>query len=154
MLPAALVALLLMCGSVAAADQGRINVFVDCRCPDQVGQTFCNGLKQQVHDSAGYLLASNANGYGMGVHLACVDLWQGIENQLAGTMSAISLTFTIYSDKLPGEVYEDSSVFRVGKDATDEISRKVMAALGQLVGMNASLFDRLRENTQKPAPKN
>ena len=147
-----MVALLLVCGVAAAADQGRVNVYVDCRCPDQVGQAFCNGFKQQVHDSAGYILANNTNGYGMGVHLACVDLWQGIENQLAGTMTAISLTFTIYSDKLPGEVYEDSSVFRVGKDATGEISRKVMAALGQLVGMNASLFERMRENAQKPTP--
>lgn len=135
---------------LAASDQGRVSVYVDCHCADKVGQNFCAGFKQKVHDSPGYVLADNISGYGMGVHLACVDLWQGLEDQMAGTMSAISLTFTIYSDKLPGEVYEDSSVFRVGKDATGEISRRVLAALGQLVTMNASFFDRMRP--QKPAP--
>lgn len=139
-------------GVLAASDQGRVSVYIDCRCPDQVGQNFCAGFKQKVHDSPGYALAANTTGYGMGVHFACVDLWQGLENQMAGTMSAISLTFTIYSDKLPGEVYEDSSVFRVGKDATGEISRNVLAALGQLVTMNASFFDRMRAVPQKPAP--
>src|SRR6266568_5142804 len=132
-------------GVLAASDHERVSVYVDCRCTDQVGQSFCAGLKQKVHDSPGYALADNTTGYGMGVHLACVDLWRGLENQLAGTMSAISLTFTIYSDKLPGEVYEDSSVFRVGKDATVEMSRKIIAAIGQLVTANQVLFQHMRE---------
>ena len=88
----------------------------------------------------------------MGVHFSCVDMWQGIDSPLAGTMSAVSVAFTIYSDKLPGEVYEDSSVFRVGKDATPEMSRKIITALGQLIGMNSSFFERMRaEAAQKPA---
>jgi hypothetical protein len=67
-------------------------------------------------------------------------------------MAAVSVAFTIYSDKLPGEIYEDSSVFRVGKDATGEMSRKIIAAIGQLVSANATLFQHLREAELKPSP--
>ncbi len=59
-------------------------------------------------------------------------------------MSAISVAFTIYADNLPGEVYEDSSVFRTGKDAAPEMSRKILAALGQLMSVNSSIFNRMR----------
>jgi hypothetical protein len=137
---------------VAADVNGRVNVLVDCHCPDSVGQKFCSDFKEKVRGSAGYQLAEAATSYGMGVHFSCVDMWEGIDSPLAGTMSAVSVAFTIYSDKLPGEVYEDSSVFRVGKDAAPEMSRKIIAALGQLIGMNSSFFDRMRaEAGQKPA---
>ncbi|MGH7935172.1 MAG: hypothetical protein ACREQN_18680 [Candidatus Binataceae bacterium] len=128
----------------ADAGGGKINLDVECRCADPVGQNFCADFKQKVRDSAGYRLADNTKAYGLGVHFSCVDLWQGIDNKLAGDMSAVSVAFTIYADSLPGEVYEDSSVFRVGKDATAEMSRKILAAIAQLVNVNAKFFDRMR----------
>ena len=33
----------------------------------------------------------------------------GVDSKLTGTMSAVSVAFTIYAERLPGEVYEDSS---------------------------------------------
>lgn len=138
--------------AAAAGDEGRTDIYVDCHCSDPVGGKFCADFKNDVRGSAGYRLMDSMKGYGLAVHFSCVDLWQGIDNQLAGTMSAASVAFTIYADNLPGEVYEDSSVFRVGKDAGPEMSRKILAALGQLVTMNATFFQREREASQKPGP--
>jgi hypothetical protein len=145
-------AALLLFGGSSNADGGKTNLNVDCRCPDPVGAEFCSGFKSKVAESPGYSLATNANGYGIGIHFSCVDLWQGIDNQLAGRMSAVSVAFTIYSDKLPGEVYEDSSVFRVGKDATAEMSRKIIAAVGQLISLNATFFQHMRAGAPASSP--
>lgn len=130
----------------AAGNQERINVDVDCRCPDSVGQSFCADFKKKVGESAAYKLVDNTTGYGLGVHFACVDMWKGLSNRLAERMhmSAVSVAFTIYAETLPGELLEDSSVFRVGVDAIPEMSRQVVSALGQIVTANGSLFDRLR----------
>ena len=136
----------------AAEATGKVDIAVECKCPDPVGQNLCSTFKKGVQDSAGYRLVDAAKGFGMSVHLSCVDLWQGIDSPLAGTMSAVSLVFTIYADGLPGEVYEDSSVTRVGKDATADMSRKILAALGQLVSVNSSFFERMRATAQKSAP--
>ena len=134
------------------ADAGKIDLAVECHCADTVGEHLCADFKNKVAASPGYQLTEGNTGYGIGVHFSCVDLWGGLENGLAGRMSAVSVAFTIYSDKLPGEVYEDSSVFRVGKDATDEMSRKIITAIGQLVSANETLFQHLREAEQKPSP--
>lgn len=137
----------------ADAGSGKINLEVECRCDDPVGKNFCSDFKQKVTESAGYRLTDNTKGYGLGVHFSCVDLWQGINQKLAGDMSAVSVAFTIYADDLPGEVYEDSSVFRVGKDATPEMSRKILAAIGQLVSVNSKFFDRMRAApASRPTP--
>ena len=88
----------------------------------------------------------------MGVHFACVDMWKGIQDKLSGRMSAVSVSFTIYSDKLPGEILEDSSVFRVGKDAVPEMSQEIVTALGQLVDANASFFENMRAGAQPASP--
>jgi hypothetical protein len=134
------------------ADTGKIDLAVECHCTDSVGGQLCADFKNKVADSPGYRLAEGGTGYGVGLHFSCVDLLGGLENQAAGQMSAVSIAFTIYSDKLPGEIYEDSSVFRVGKDATGDMSRKIIAAIGQLVSANATLFKHLREAEQKPSP--
>ena len=88
------------------------------------------------------------------MHLWCVDLFTGlpgVSSKLAGTMSAVSVAFTIYAaDRLPGEVYEDSSVFRVGKEATDDMSQKILSAVGQLATANKAVFEHFRA-TPKPA---
>jgi hypothetical protein len=87
------------------------------------------------------------------VHLWCVGLFDGlasIDQKLVGTMSAVSVAFTIYSDRLPGEVYEDSSVFRVGKDAADEMANRIVAAIGQLAAANKTVFEHIRA-TPKPS---
>ncbi len=127
---------------------GKININVACRCADVVGQNFCTVFKGKIQKSVGYQLAENTSGYGMGVHFACVDMWNGIDNKLAGRMSAVSVSFTIYSDKLPGEVFEDSSVFRVGKDKVPEMSDQIVIALGQLVSANSSFFETMRAGAQ------
>ena len=72
----------------------------------------------------------------------------GINSKLTGTMSAVSVAFTVYAERLPGEVYEDSSVFRVGKEATDEMSQRILTALGQLATANKAVF----EHAQPPKP--
>jgi hypothetical protein len=136
----------------SSADAGKIDLAVECHCPDAVGQQLCADFKSKVAASPGYQISEGNAGYGIGVHFSCVDLWGGLENGLAGRMSAVSIAFTIYSDKLPGEIYEDSSVFRVGKDATAEMSRKIIAAIGQLVSANETLFQHLREAKEKPSP--
>jgi hypothetical protein len=138
----------------AAGNDSKLSVWVDCHCSDAVGGDFCTALKDHVKDSAAYQLVDHADAYGIGVHLWCVDLFTGIPGvaaKLSGTMSAVSVAFTIYSDRLPGEVYEDSSVFRVGKDAADEMSQKVMAAVNQLATANKTVFEHMR-TPPKPAP--
>jgi len=135
-----------------SANTGKVNLAVDCHCADSVGKRLCTDFKGIVADSPGYQLTEGSSGYGIGVHLSCVDLLGGLENRAAGQMSAVSISFTIFSDKLPGEIYEDSSVFRVGKNATEEMSRKILAAIGQLVSTNENLFQHLREAGQKPSP--
>jgi len=137
---------------VAEGPSGKININVACRCADPVGQNFCAVFKEKIDKSVGYQLADNTNGYGMGVHFACVDMWKGIDNKLDGRMSAVSVTFTIYSDKLPGEVFEDSSVFRVGKDKVSEMSDQIVTALGQFVSANSSFFENMRAGAQASAP--
>ena len=76
----------------------------------------------------------------------------GIDSKLTGTMSAVSVTFTIYADRLPGEVYEDSSVFRVGKTATDEMSQRILTAIGQLSTANKTVFEHISSNPGKRLP--
>jgi hypothetical protein len=136
----------------SSADTGKMDLAVECHCTDKVGQQLCADFKNKVVASPGYHLTEGNLGYGIGVHFSCVDLWSGLENGLAGRMSAVSVAFTIYSDKLPGEIYEDSSVFRVGRDATAEMSRKIIAAIGQLITANETLFQHLHEVEQKPSP--
>jgi hypothetical protein len=138
--------------SIAAAGAGRLNILVDCKCTDAVGQSLCSGFKKKVQDSVAYQIATNNNGFGMGVHFSCVDMWKGITGQLEGRMSAVSVAFTIYSDKLPGEVFEDSSVFRVGKDAVPDMSSTILAAVGQIVSLNSKFFDQMRTAGQQPSP--
>jgi hypothetical protein len=137
----------------AADNDNRLSVFVDCHCSDIVGGGFCSDFKDKVGDSTAYRLVDHTDAYGIGVHLWCVDLFTGlpgVDSKLAGTMSAVSVAFTIYADRLPGEVYEDSSVFRVGKGATDEMSQRILAAVGQLATANKAVFEHIR-TTSKPA---
>jgi hypothetical protein len=134
----------------ADADDSRIDVDVDCRCPDPVGAGFCAAFKQKVADSPGYhLVSSSSSGYGIGVHFSSVDLWEGINAGMAGKITAVSVAFTIYAEKLPGEVYADSSVFRVGKNTFPEMTSKIVAALGQIVNLNSSLFNQMRTESEK-----
>jgi hypothetical protein len=153
-LPVILMLTILAIPSSGNAGDDRLSIFADCHCSDPVGQNFCAAFKTKVRDSSAYRLVEKPDAYGMGVHLWCVDLFDGlpgIDKKLTGTMSAVSVTFTIYADRLPGEVYEDSSVFRVGKDAADEMSDKIIAAVGQLATANKSVFEHIRE-TPKPLP--
>jgi hypothetical protein len=147
----AVLAALVPVAQKSSADTTKTDIAVECHCTDSVGQQLCADFKSKVAASPGYHLAAGNSGYGIGLHFSCVDLWGGLENGLAGRMSAVSVAFTIYSDKLPGEMYEDSSVFRVGKDATEEMSRKIIAAVGQLVTANETLFQHLREAGPKPS---
>jgi hypothetical protein len=148
------------------AESGKMDLAVECPCTDRVGEQLCADFKSKVAASPGYHLAFFSTapfsvggwisrgtniGYGVGLHFSCVDLWSGLENGLAGQMSAVSVAFTVYSDKLPGEIYLDSSVSRVGKDAADEMSRKIISFIGQ-VSANESLFQNLRRAEQNPAP--
>ena len=144
----ALVLLILPAQARAAggATDSKLSIFVDCHCSDPVGGDFCSALKDKISDSSAYRLVDHTDAYGIGVHLWCVDLFTGlpgVDKKLTGTMSAVSVAFTIYADRLPGEVYEDSSVFRVGKDATDEMSQRILTALGQLATANKSVFERI-----------
>ncbi len=124
----------------------KLSVLVDCHCSDPVGGDFCSALKDKIKDSSAYRLVDHADAYGIGVHLWCVDMFTGlpgIDAKLTGTMSAVSVAFTIYADRLPGEVYEDSSVFRVGKEAADEMSQRILTAVGQLATANKSVFEQI-----------
>ena len=154
LIPRLLVALLAVIpiAQRTSADAGKLNVAVECHCSDTVGEQLCTDFKDKVKASAGYALTTGSSGYGIGLHFSCVDLWAGLENGLSGRMSAVSVAFTVYSDKLPGEIYEDSSVFRVGKDATVEMSRKILSAVGQLVSANETLFQHLQEAEHQPSP--
>jgi hypothetical protein len=137
----------------AAATDSRTDVAVDCHCPDTVGAGFCAAFKQKVIASPGYrLVANTGSGYGIGVHFSSVDLWQGINAEMSGRITAVSVAFTIYAEKLPGEVYADSSVFRVGKDTFPEMSSKIVGALGEIVNLNAALFNQMRTESQKTPP--
>jgi len=134
-------------GAAGDAPDTKLSVFVDCHCSDPVGGNFCSALKDKVGDSSAYRLVDHTDAYGIGVHLWCVDLFTGlpgVSKELTGTMSAVSVAFTIYADRLPGEVYEDSSVFRVGKDAADEMSQKILSAVGQLTTANKAVFEHMR----------
>lgn len=136
----------------AAGNDNRLSIFVDCHCSDPVGGDFCSDVKDKVKDSVAYRLVDHTDAYGIGVHLWCVDLFTGlpgVDSKLTGTMSAVSVAFTIYADKLPGEVYEDSSVFRVGKEATGEMSQRIVTAIGQLATANKTVFEHIRA-TPKP----
>jgi hypothetical protein len=136
----------------AAATQ-RLNVIVDCRCADAVGQKFCAAFKEKVREAKNYRLLDSAAGVGLGVHLSSVDMWEGINGQLLGRMSAMSIAFTIFADNLPGEIYEDSSVFRVGIDAVPEMSNKILAGLDQIATINAASLAELRAGSKpKGAP--
>jgi hypothetical protein len=140
-------------GAAGNPTDSKLSIFVDCHCSDPVGGDFCSALKDKAGDSSAYRLVDHTDEYGIAVHLWCVDMFTGlpgVESKLTGTMSAVSVAFTIYSDRLPGEVYEDSSVFRVGKDAADEMSQKVLAAVGQLATANKTVFEHVRA-TPKPA---
>ena len=140
----------------SAGDESRLSVFADCHCTDPVGLDFCSDFKTKVKDSASYRLVERPDALGIGVHFWCLDLWNGlpgIDKTLTGTMSAVSVAFTIYApDQLPGEVYEDSSVFRVGKDAADEMSGRILVAVGQLATANKSAFDKIRNPPKAAAP--
>jgi hypothetical protein len=136
------------------APDAKLSIFVDCHCSDPVGGDFCSALKDKIGDTAAYRLVDHTDTLGIGVHLWCVDLFTGlpgIDSKLTGTMSAVSVTFTIYADRLPGEVYEDSSVFRVGKTATDEMSQRILTAIGQLSTANKTVFEHIRA-TPKAVP--
>ena len=140
----------------SAGDENRLSIFADCHCTDPVGLDFCTDFKTKVKDSASYRLVERPDTLGIGVHFWCLDLWNGlpgIDKTLTGTMSAVSVAFTIYApDQLPGEVYEDSSVFRVGKDAADEMSGRILVAVGQLATANKSAFDKIRNPPKAAAP--
>ena len=140
----------------AAGDENRLSVFADCHCTDPVGLDFCTDFKTKVKDSDGYRLVERPDALGIGVHFWCLDLWNGlpgIDKTLTGTMSAVSVAVTIYApDQLPGEVYEDSSVFRVGKDAADEMSGRILVAVGQLATANKSAFDKIRNPPKAASP--
>jgi len=61
----------------------------------------------------------------------------------------VSVVFTIFANKLPGEVYLDSSVSRVGKGAIPEMSQQMISAVGQQVDANSDLFSKMRTESQK-----
>ncbi len=150
---AALALLMLASGYSLGADDARINVAVSCQCTDPVGQDLCKSIRNEILVSPSYRLQDATRQYGLGVHLSCTDAWKGINADLTGHMSAVAIAFTIYSQDLPGEVYEDSSVFRVGKDAIDDMSKRITDAIGQLVKANAKFFDHERAVTAASAPK-
>ena len=137
----------------AAGGPERTNVYVECHCDDPVGEKFCGTFQNAVSDSDEYTLASNdTSGYGIGVHFACVDMFKGINDPMAGHMSAVAVAFTIYSEKLPGEVFADTTVFRVGQDAGDKMSDKILDAVGQIAKLNSSVLSKMAPATAKPSP--
>lgn len=137
----------------AAGGPERTNVYVECHCDDPVGKKFCATFENAVSGSDEYTLASSStSGYGIGVHFACVDMFKGINDPMAGHMSAVAVAFTIYSEKLPGEVFADTSVFRVGQDAGSEMSDKILDAVGQIAKLNASVLSKMAPAAAKPSP--
>ena len=139
----------ILISQAAAASNGRTDVYVDCHTPDAIGSGLCSTFKEKIRQSSGYSLVDNTSTYGIGVHLSSVDVWSGIEGQLSGHMSAVSVVFTIFANKLPGEVYLDSSVSRVGKGAITEMSEQMISAVGQQVDANSDLFNKMRTESQK-----
>jgi hypothetical protein len=143
-LAAAFTFILSSSGTVRAAGAtGKLNVDVECRCADPVGQRFCADFKQQLRKSAAYRLVDTTSGYGIAVHFSCVDMWKSIVERLSGHMSAVAVTFTVYADTLPGELFADDSIVRVGADSVGEASRQMVSALGQIVTANSATLDRL-----------
>ena len=134
-----------------APNDARNNVAVSCHCTDAVGQALCDSIRKEILASKTYRDDDNQKQYGLGVHLSCTDAWQGINADLTGHMSAVAITFTIYAPDLPGEVYEDSSVFRVGKDAIGEMTEKIVDAIGQLIKTNKKFFDHEHAAASAPA---
>jgi hypothetical protein len=59
------------------------------------------------------------------------------------------VVFTIFANKLPGEVYLDSSVSRVGKSAVPEMTTQMLSAVGQQVNANSDLFTKMRAKSEK-----
>ena len=133
----------------AADDSGRTDVYVDCHTPDGIGADLCATLKDKIRQSSGYSLVDNTSTYGIGVHLSSVDVWSGIEGQLSGHLSAVAVVFTIFANKLPGEIYLDSSVSRVGKSAVPEMTTQMLSAVGQQVNANSDLFTKMRAKSEK-----
>jgi hypothetical protein len=139
--------------AIAAGGPERSNVYVECHCDDPVGRKFCGTFENAVSGSDEYTLASSStSGYGIGVHFACVDMFKGINDPMAGHMSAVAVAFTIYSERLPGEVFADTSVFRVGQDAGSEMSDKILDAVGQIAKLNASVLSKMAPAAAKPSP--
>lgn len=144
--------------AAGGATDTRLGIFVDCHCSDPVGDDFCGAFQDKVKGSTDYRLVDHPDNYGIAVHLYCIDMFSklsSVDSKLNGTMSAVSVAFTIYAvDRLPGEVYEDSSVFRVGKDATDDMAQSLLTAVGQIATANKAVFDKIRavEKAEKPTP--
>jgi hypothetical protein len=144
--------------AAGGATDTKLGIYVECHCSDPVGDDFCGAVKDKVKDSTTYRLVDHPDSYGIGVHLFCIDMFSklpSVDSKLSGTMSAVSVAFTLYAvDRLPGEVYDDSSVFRVGKDATDEMATSLLTAVGQIATANKSVFEKIRasEKAEKPAP--
>ncbi len=57
---------LLPVAGTSRADAGKINLAVECHCPDSVGQHLCADFKSKVAASPGYQLATGNTGYGIG----------------------------------------------------------------------------------------
>jgi hypothetical protein len=148
------VAMLLPRAARAAGAPERLQVYVDCHCPDAIGQKFFATLKDKISASAEYRLASGTSGYGIGVHLSSIDFFQGIDDKLAGHIAAVSVAFTIFSDRLPGEVYSDASVFRVGQDASEEAADRILDAVGQIAKLNQTVLSKMAPTAApaKPTP--
>ncbi|HZC46446.1 MAG TPA: hypothetical protein VE243_08210 [Candidatus Acidoferrum sp.] len=149
-----LLLLILSTQTRAAGSDDRMSIFVDCHCQDAVGGDFCAAFKDKLKSTPAYQLVDKTDTYGIAVHLWCIDLFAkmpGVDSKLSSTMSAVSVAFTLYSDRLPGEVYEDSSVFRVGKDATDQMAQSLLTAVGQIVTANKSVFEHIRATPKAPA---
>jgi hypothetical protein len=136
----------------AADDSSRTDVYVDCHTADQIGEDLCATLKDKIRRSEAYTLAYNTETYGVGIHLSSIDVFAGIAGKLSGDMSAVSVVFTIFANQLPGEIYLDSSVLRVGKGAIDDMSSQMLTAVGQQVNANSDLFNKMR-TTAQPSPK-
>jgi hypothetical protein len=141
---ATIVVSIFICGAALAAGGARVNVVVACQCTDEVGQDLCKAIRADIAAAPAYSLQDTTKQYGLAMHLSCTDALKGIKTDAAGHMSAVAIVFTIYSQDLPGEVYEDSSVFRVGKDAVDDMSGKITDAVGQLIKVNAKFFEHER----------
>jgi hypothetical protein len=147
------IALLIGGSAFAAGPDTRTNIVVSCQCTDEVGQDLCKAIRTDIAAVPAYRLQDTTKQYGLALHLSCRDALEGIKTDAVGHISAVAIVFTIYSQDLPGEVYEDSSVFRVGKDAVDDMSGKIKDAVGQLIKVNAKFFDHERAAAGAPVAK-